>query len=124
MNRQEIFDKVANHLLTQNAQAETFVSNESGAVYNICAYRTDDGLKCAVGCLIPDELYSFKLEGIGTVSPDFPKEIFTSIFGENYSELDTYFLRCLQHIHDFHDPSEWKSALKEFSISYNLEWKF
>ena len=28
-----------------------------------CRYKTPDGLKCAVGCLIPDELYNEKMEG-------------------------------------------------------------
>ena len=46
MNRQEVFDKVAIHLLTQNAKA----LNSGG----LCVYKTPNGLRCAVGCLIPD----------------------------------------------------------------------
>ncbi len=47
MTKQEIFDKVATHLLTQNEKALNSVGG--------CVYRTDKGLKCAVGCLIPVE---------------------------------------------------------------------
>jgi hypothetical protein len=44
---QEVFDQVATHLLTQR-QRSTTKGN--------CAYRGDDGLKCAAGCLLgPDD---------------------------------------------------------------------
>ena len=51
---QEIFDKVAAHLLKQGRPARE---------EDCCRYRTTDGLSCAVGCLIPDELYSPSFEG-------------------------------------------------------------
>lgn len=40
---QEVFDHVAYHLLTQN---------EPAMDGKFCVYRTDDGKKCAAGCLI------------------------------------------------------------------------
>lgn len=51
---QEIFNKVAAHLLTQGRPARE---------EDRCRYRTTNGLSCAVGCLIPDELYSPSFEG-------------------------------------------------------------
>lgn len=54
MNRQEVFDKVVNHLLTQNQKS----IDESSQ----CMYRGINGLMCAVGCLIPDEFYNKDLE--------------------------------------------------------------
>lgn len=54
---QAIFDRVANHLLTQGVRAYDTRKN-------ICAYRTHNGLKCAVGCLIKDEYYDSNIEGI------------------------------------------------------------
>jgi hypothetical protein len=53
MTLQETFDKVCVHLLTQLQKSVFLDSNGSMA----CAYRGPNGLKCAVGCLIPDELY-------------------------------------------------------------------
>lgn len=53
---QEIFNKVAAHLLKQGRPARE---------EDRCRYRTTDGLSCAVGCLIPDELYSPSFEGSG-----------------------------------------------------------
>ena len=52
---QEIFDTVATHLFTQGRQAR--LSNTT------CAYRSDDGLKCAIGALIPDDMYRSEMEG-------------------------------------------------------------
>lgn len=51
---QEVFNKVVRHLLTQKQKAR---------VGTTCMYKTPEGLKCAVGCLIPDELYSQDIEG-------------------------------------------------------------
>ncbi len=48
MNRQEIYDKVCNHLARQKTRAKQG---------NACAYRTDDGRRCAVGCLVPRHVW-------------------------------------------------------------------
>jgi len=54
---QEVFDRVARHLLTQGERA---YDNVRG----VCMYRKGC-LKCAIGCLIPDDKYSTELEGLG-----------------------------------------------------------
>jgi hypothetical protein len=46
---QEVFDIVVNHLFTQGRPA---YDGDQG-----CMYRAPDGLRCAVGVLIPDDLY-------------------------------------------------------------------
>ena len=55
LSKQEIFDRVAIHLMTQGHPAV----NEDGD----CRYRGERGTSCAVGCLIPDELYDPEIEG-------------------------------------------------------------
>lgn len=54
---QEIFNLVANHLFTQGRPAR----QDDGR----CRYRMESGLRCAVGALIPDELYKEEFEGAG-----------------------------------------------------------
>ncbi len=49
---QQTFDRVITHLVTQGQRAY-----DTG-----CKYRTSSGLKCAVGCLIPDEMYHPEME--------------------------------------------------------------
>ena len=53
MKKQEVFNKVAAHLLAQGKPA---LKGED------CVYRSKDGLKCAIGCLIPDENYTPEME--------------------------------------------------------------
>lgn len=55
--KQEIFDKVAKHLLTQKARC---TDSKTG----ICLYfDPETKMKCAAGCLIPDRDYSESFEG-------------------------------------------------------------
>ena len=54
MNAQEIFDKVMGHL---RKQGERSINNNDA-----CLYRGPGSLQCAIGCLIPDELYSSQME--------------------------------------------------------------
>lgn len=100
---QEVFDQVANHLLTQNKQS---ISNFAGG----CAYRGDEGLKCAAGCLIGDDEYSEDMEGtcysqLSLSQPD------------NSDLIDD-----LQYVHDTFVPNEWKNRLKSLADKYSLEF--
>lgn len=94
MNRQETFDKIVTHLLMQGKPATK--TRENGSVS--CVYRGDDGTMCAVGCLIPVEKYSPKLEGrsIGRFTND---EL--SLIGFDPSDdLMLSLLRDCQRVHD------------------------
>ncbi len=51
---QQVFDVVARHLLKQGAR--------SMLEPDVCAYRSPDGLMCAVGACISDEEYSPSLD--------------------------------------------------------------
>ena len=55
MDTQTVVDKVLQHLWDQGECSY----NESG-----CAYRGANGTKCALGILIPDELYHPDMEGL------------------------------------------------------------
>lgn len=46
---EEVFEYIRNHLLTQN--------RISADIDGACVYKNEQGLKCAAGCLIPDEKY-------------------------------------------------------------------
>lgn len=86
MTRQEIFDKALAHLRVQGCQA--IEANTT------CLYRTSSGLKCAIGALIPDEVYTPDMEG---EAAGFPL-----IYGTfNGTEKDKYFYTDLQlKMHD------------------------
>jgi hypothetical protein len=52
--KQEAFDKVIKHLVKQGMPA---------VVVGQCKYQTDDGLKCAAGCLVERKSVREKLSG-------------------------------------------------------------
>ena len=66
MNKQEIFDKSVSAILLQGKPSITMEDDWGGEKSMRCKYRSVDEcgntLKCAVGHLISDELYSAELE--------------------------------------------------------------
>lgn len=64
MNAQEIFDTVARHLHKQGKRAGKYDNDSRDEADFRCLYRGPEGTKCAVGCLIPDELYDPNIEGL------------------------------------------------------------
>ena len=66
MTNQEVFDKVALHLLDYYKRGKKSSINSENHVVR-CQYRKEDPdtgeiLRCAVGCLIPDEIYNPTIE--------------------------------------------------------------
>jgi len=110
MTYQEMFDKVCAHLLTQNKKAMDYEG--------ICRYRSDDGTKCAIGCLIPDDLYEKELEGKGV------RELILSEFkfSSYLQQFDLKFLIALQATHDCTSPSKWYTELEKIAIRFNLNF--
>jgi hypothetical protein len=64
---------------------------------NLCLYRGDDGMKCGIGCLIPDDLYKSSFEGQPVKG--FPEEILTRL-GVVPNGVELAFLTHLQRCHD------------------------
>ncbi|RWB08804.1 MAG: hypothetical protein EOQ39_18675 [Mesorhizobium sp.] len=109
MTNQDIFDKVAAHLLTQNAQAREPISGH-------CAYRGANSMVCAVGCLIPDDKYYPEMEGKG---PSDLHEVY-GLFPDESIDL----LNELQMVHDHYDTHEWKDQLYAVARKFDLHAKF
>ena len=85
---QEVFDIVVNHLVTQRRPAYTDLSG--------CMYRAPDGLRCAVGALIPDNLYDPEFEGSTADS------VIQNLFNEDLADWREHkgLLLALQEVHD------------------------
>lgn len=111
MTPQEIYDTVSKHLLKQNTQSRISDNTEG-----MCAYKSDDGLKCAAGCLIPDELYDPRIEthGIEYVFAHWP-EVAAHIGPENLKLVER-----LQEMHDNLDPEDWPVELNYVATVYGL----
>lgn len=117
MNTQEIFDKVATHLLTQNKKSLLHPDSKDEFSSRMCAYRNPQGLKCAIGALIPDSLYDPAFEEMGSITT-LPRGLFPKI-GINYVEHH-FFLLELQVIHDRYPVYEWKGKLRVLAKKYEL----
>lgn len=95
MTRQEMFDKVVNHLLTQNKRCSVEDVYYTNGLK--CLYRGSSGLKCAIGCLIPDDKYDPMMEGMVAYN-----------LVEHYklSEYvpDVNLANRLQEVHDNYEP--------------------
>lgn len=114
MNPQEIFDKVATHLIAQGKQSLDYDGRARG-----CAYRGDDGTMCAAGCLIPDDEYAPEFEGIpwDGIAKDVPS--FANATFEVHS-----LIYSLQLVHDdenyWETPETLKDALRVVANLYEL----
>lgn len=105
MDNQTIFTTVAEHLLTQNKKS---LSERDGDLQ--CAYRGDDGLKCAVGILITDEHYLPKLEGRAACAAAVHRALELSL-GISVDKDTETLLVALQGIHDDKQPEDWNNHL-------------
>ena len=108
---QVTFDRVAQHLLTQNKASQA---------YGKCLYRSPEGLMCAVGCLIKDEHYSERLENLDAGE----HVVRNALLMSDIREEDLDYLIQLQTIHDNYDPPMWKGKLEEYAFINNLKWNF
>lgn len=95
--RQDIFDRALAHLRTQRQPALNHYQDHDESPR--CLYRTPEGLKCAIGALIPDENYNPDLENTAASS-----HCVIEAMGYNPGDLtqdDRVFLSALQS--DLHD---------------------
>jgi hypothetical protein len=108
---QRILDTVAAHLLKQGKKS----TMDHPHLSSQCAYRGEEGTKCAIGCLISDEYYTPSIEGRGVGSPDISVALDKSL-----GEIGVYggaadVLHRLQVLHDFTDPEDWAKALESLA---------
>ena len=118
---QEVFDIVVNHLFTQGRPAYDGIQG--------CMYRTHDGLRCAVGVLIPDDLYDKAFEG--SQSDFVIQELFDADLADWREHKDL--LMRLQGIHDHCSKKEegtfilafldtdLRNAAAHFSLEYRRQ---
>lgn len=107
MDDQQIFDTVATHLL---AQGERSTRGTAG----VCAYRGTGGLRCAVGCLIPNDRYKPSLEGQGVTSGP----VLDALPWEALAQVGL--LNELQAVHDWCAAEDWRARLRELAEGRRL----
>lgn len=128
MDKQEIFNTVARHLLAQGVRAE-----QRGPHSTMCAYRGQGCTKCAAGVLIPDNEYEPRFEGLSVRALLQDPEGCThdSDKGRAYEAFEAMWARIglaehlpfigeLQGIHDLDAIEDWRRRLLRLATQHNL----
>lgn len=91
-----------------------------------CMYRSPAGGKCAIGCVIPDKLYSPDLERWGIrdildqdnnmylLSDEYAIATKKLKEANLFNEEDIWFYCGLQHAHDKYDPTTYEHSFTEY----------
>ena len=126
LTNQEIYNKVRKHLLTQMKQCRAPHSTQ-------CRYRGDDGLTCAIGCLIPLEAYDDEIEGatIAELSNAFNTnhtggvatlyDILEQCVGDLDDQDRLKLLELLQDCHDDYSVDCWERRLNRIAAQCDLD---
>jgi len=85
-----------------------------------CMYRAPDGRRCAIGWLIPDDVYSKALEFFGV--RDIAERLIASEHAAfaRFLHRHLLLLRDLQEMHDANVPEEWPTVLREIARCHHL----
>jgi hypothetical protein len=121
---QFLFNYIANHLLTQNKKSQGYSKDHRDFDDVRCLYRGPDGLKCAAGAVITDDVYSADFERIGVWSIEKDDKVFTLSLGRTPTEREMDMLQKLQSIHDTKWPESWSKELKKAADEFGLTFNF
>lgn len=106
MTLQEVYDRVRDHLLTQ------MVCSYDEEI-DLSLFRGPDNTCCAIGCLIPDELYTPEMER-GNM---FNRLVLEALQkgGVNTDSATLKLLNSLANVHDYLTPSVWRLYLDQIA---------
>lgn len=128
MTPQEVFDTVVAALVKQGRKS--LAENGDPSISKDCRYRGDDGLKCAIGHLIPDDEYAEWMEGMGTTTLLLELESRDMRGLSIYALIDEHndMLGNLQECHDTSDDedfvAEFLDAARREATHFHLDWNF
>ena len=107
MTPQQIYNKVAKHLLKQGRKS---------SLMGTCMYRGPDGCKCAIGPLIPDKLYETQMEHKTVIQLCRAYKWFRDQFADH-----SYLLSELQSVHDACLVRSWRRRLRQVALEFDLK---
>lgn len=129
MNAQELFDTSALHMLCQGEKSTGVVGGLES-----CMLHSSDGRRCAIGCLIPDHIYTATLEGSSVL------DILAAAGGSNkMADRDVrlnarqarFFSEWLEHgdllyelqcTHDAFSVEDWLVRLRRTAVKHGLRF--
>ena len=121
-SRQATFNRIVSHLRRQGTKAE---SRELTTQVIACMYRTPDGRRCAVGCLIPDNRYdpAFEQTGVGGMNEaDGERDNDVTLLMLELGH-DLELLIDFQAIHDTRTVNQWEPEFQKLAERRGLKYK-
>lgn len=120
ISQQDIFTSIVTQTLKQNEHS----LRPSGRG---CAYRGKRGLKCAVGCVLPDSAYyiemdTSRLNGVLDIIAELCRRFGSNaeIVKEMTRDLDL--LLACQRVHDLvMNPDDWEAEFAHIAHDFNLK---
>lgn len=121
-SEQDIFNRAAHHLMTQNKQSN---SESSG----LCEYLNKDGLKCAVGVFFTTTQYNMFKPDCNSGDSSFNSLVFYNVFGDSckleINDSKTRLLNSLQGTHDldnaYSDKFIFEKSLRQVAKDFGLD---
>lgn len=99
---QTLFETIVRHLFAQGEKSTKVINGKER-----CAYRGSNGLMCAVGCVIPDDLYVADFDihnmAVGEMTTNLAKSDTKDLIVRNKDLLAN-----LQAVHD--DARNWETS--------------
>lgn len=117
---QELFDTVVAHLRKQGCKSSIPDPNEAGNY--LCRYRSPEGHKCAIGCLISDADYNVAMEEKSfTALMSFP--LLPSTLHDEWNGSETFrLLNKLQQTHDNNPLDKWEDCFYQIAKAFKLKF--
>jgi len=109
MNNQQAFNKIVRHLRKQNKHS---ADERTG----VCKWRTHDGLKCAIGALIPNRLYDSHIE---RQTIEYAMKTHPPL-GEYLAGVSLDLMKHMEAIHDNEPVRKWEQCFEEAAKKFNL----
>lgn len=111
-DNQRAFDAMLAHLRQQGRRS----LSTDGVM---CAYRGHNGLKCAVGALMSDELYDLDFEGAAANT----STVVHAVRNSGYPLVDGGFLASAQDtLHDGAPGADYLTELEEAAQDFASDW--
>ena len=124
MTRQDAFDQIVAHMRHQRAFSIGHIDGQAADEGEEpgCRYRGDNGMKCAVGALIPDDLYSPFMEGKGATALEV-----TNRMGWDDPNFAFFLFEAQCSLHDslyrdwrVFDAEAFEEAAQSFALRHGL----
>lgn len=114
--KQEMFDIVARHLLTQKVHAVA----GGWYLYRLFDIETNKvALACAIGACIPEDKYDAVMDRDHLLVRDIIETFFND--DDDYDDDFINFADDLRRIHDHYEVDEWLEKLKQCGSKHSLD---